>query len=596
MKMFNPSHTTIRILERIALTAGLFAFVLCILIMVNYYQLRRSDPLNTPGIKILVERLNSNPEDEQLKQQIRELDLLARKAFFTNRWQIKTGGYLLIFTIFVLVSSLKTIELIKPRLPVLPSDQKETFWNDRLLNRKWLSYSGIGLLVFALVFAFLSYRQLGKTLELSATNPAAAKGENTESVSPTANQTGAVSDSSSVSDTASATATAAWASWDELKQNFPGFRGPGGNGIAFQKNIPVQWDGKSGKNIKWKTAVPLTGYNSPVVWREKVFLSGANNSKREVYCYNALDGKLLWTTAIEKIPGSPAASPKVNSETGQAAPTVATNGNLVFAIFANGDIAALSMDGKISWSKNLGLPKNHYGHSSSLLVYQDLVIVQFDQSGNAAVLGLNSTNGEIAWKTSRDVKVSWSSPILVNTGSRFELILVAEPYMISYNPKTGKELWRIESISGEVGPSVAYADGIAYSVNDYSKLAAIKVGSNPTQLWESDEYLSDIPSPLATSSYLFLPTSYGTFVCYDAKDGTKYWEKELGSPTYASPVLVDGKVYQLDKKGVMHIIRPDKVFASIGKPQLGEGSVCTPAFSDGHIFIRGDRNLYCIGK
>lgn len=596
MKMLNPSNTTIRILERIALTAGLFAFVLCILIMVNYYQLRRSDPLNTPGIKILVERLNSNPEDEQLKQQIRELDLLARKAFFTNRWQIKTGGYLLIFTILVLVSSLKTIELIKSKLPILPADEKETFWNDRLLNRKWLSYSGIGLLVFALVFAFLSYRQLGKTLELSARNPTAAKGDNLEARPQSANQTEATADSSTVNDTASASSNSTWASWDELRQNFPGFRGPGGNGIAFQKNIPVQWDGKSGKNIKWKTAVPLTGYNSPVVWKDKVFLSGANNSKREVYCFNALDGKLLWTTAIEKVPGSPAAAPKVNAETGQAAPTVATNGNLVFAIFANGDIAALTMDGKISWSKNLGLPKNHYGHSSSLLVYQDLVIVQLDQTGNAAVMALNSMNGEVTWKTSRDVKVSWSSPILVNTGSRFELILVAEPYMISYNPKTGKELWRIECISGEVGPSAAYADGIAYSVNDYSKLAAIKIGSSPAQLWESDEYLSDIPSPLATSSYLFLPTSYGTFVCYDAKDGTKYWEKELGSPTYASPVLADGKIYQMDKKGVMHIMRPDKVFTSVGEPQLGEGSVCTPAFSEGHIFIRGDKNLYCIGK
>jgi len=108
--------------------------------------------------------------------------------------------------------------------------------------------------------------------------------------------------------------------------------------------------------------------------------------------------------------------------------------------------------------------------------------------------------------------------------------------------------------------------------------------------------MSDIPSPLATSKYLFLPTSYGTMVCYDAKNGTKFWEKDFGTPTYASPMLVEGRIYILDKKGVMHIFKPGQSYNSISEPTLGEGSVCTPAFADGKIFIRGDKHLFCIGK
>jgi len=229
-------------------------------------------------------------------------------------------------------------------------------------------------------------------------------------------------------------------------------------------------------------------------------------------------------------------------------------------------------------------------------MYRDLLIVQYDQSGNTNVLALAAKTGEQVWKTSRDVKISWSSPILVNTGKQTELMLVAEPFIISYNPANGKELWRFNCISGEVGPSLAYADGVVFSVNDYSKLAAVQVGATPKQLWESDEYLSDIPSPLATAKYVFLPTSYGMMICYDAKTGEKYWEKDFGTPTYASPILVGDNVYQLDKKGIMHVFKADKSYVSVSESPLGEGSVCTPAFAAGKILIRGDKHLYCISN
>ena len=597
----NPSEKTIRLLYSIAFASAMLAFVLCILISVNYFQVKSSDPLNTPVMKSLIEKFKSNPDDEQLKAEIRELDLLARKAFFTNQWQIRTGGYLLLFSVLIVIICLKTAELMTAKIPVVPDAATDNFWDMRKINRKWVAYSGIFLVCVSLLFAFLTHNELGKTLNLTAKSAGAAL----DSTFSQAENQIAKTDSTSVVDSASLTgqdSTSLTQSMDgfptqqEINANSPSFRGPGGNGNVFQRGFPTSWNGSSGKNIKWKTAIPLTGYNSPIVWNNKIFLSGANATKREVYCFDLNSGKILWQTVVDKIPGSSATAPKVNSETGFAAPTLTTDGRRVYAIFANGDLIALDFEGKKVWAKNLGLPKNHYGHSSSLIMYRDLLIVQYDQSGNTNVMAFAGKTGEQVWKTSRDVKISWSSPILVNTSKQMEVMLVAEPFVISYNPATGKELWRFNCISGEVGPSLAYADGVVYSVNDYSKLAAVQIGASPKLLWESDEYLSDIPSPVATSKYVFLPTSYGMMLCYDAKTGEKYWEKDFKTPTYASAMLVDGNIWQMDKKGVMHIFKADKTYTSVSEPALGEGSVCTPAFVGGKIIIRGDKNLYCIGR
>lgn len=589
---------TIRLLHSIAFAAAMIAFVICILVSVNYFQVKSSDPLNSPVMKSLVEKFKSNPDDEQLKAEIRELDLLARKAFFTSQWQIRTGGYLLLFSVLIIIICLKSVELIQTKMPVPPAPSAGNFWDSRKINRKWVAYSGIFLVIVSLLFAFLTHNELGKTLQQAAVTGADS------AISETTAPAVAISDSITsdsltgpLSDSVENTRLLdGFPTQQEINANFAAFRGPGGNGIVFQRGFASSWDGRSGKNIKWKTVIPLQAYNSAVVWNDRVFLSGANATRREVYCFDLNTGKILWQSDLSKIPGTPATSPKVNGETGYAAPTMTTDGRRVYAVFANGDIAALDFEGKRIWAKNLGLPKNHYGHSSSLIMYRDLLIVQYDQSGNTNVLALAAKTGEQVWKTSRDVKISWSSPILVNTGKQTELMLVAEPFIISYNPANGKELWRFNCISGEVGPSLAYADGVVFSVNDYSKLAAVQVGATPKLLWESDEYLSDIPSPLATAKYVFLPTSYGMMICYDAKTGEKYWEKDFGTPTYASPILVGDNVYQLDKKGIMHVFKADKSYVSVSESPLGEGSVCTPAFAAGKILIRGDKHLYCLSN
>ena len=575
-----------RLWNRIALVAGVFALLICVLLVANYIQIKKSDPVNMTVINSLVERLYANPADSVLRKDIRTLDLLSRKAYFTSQWQIRTGGYLLLALIAIMVISLQVVEYRRKINPVISSAPDDESILQRRKARKWIVIGGSSILLIAVVFAILASNDMAVQFnKLSKGEVAVTEDQPVINQTDSATETpGIISDSAVIQDTA--TAPAVIASTD----NFPNFRGNAG--LASKSNIPVSWDGISGQNVVWKTALPLPGQNSPVIWGDRIFVTGANASKQEVYCFDRNTGKILWTVKI----GTTTKKPRVSEETGLAAPTSVTDGIGVYVIFPTGDVAAIDMNGKKIWERDLGLPNNHYGHSSSLMLYKENILIQYDQTSSPKVMALSVKTGKTVWSTDRPVKVSWSSPIVVNTGKRTEIITASEPYVAAYNPANGKELWKIDCISGEVGPSLAYANGIVFAVNDYSKLSAIKLGEQPTILWENNDYLSDIPSPVANDKYLFLSTSYGTVVCYDAVTGEKYWEKDLGKSVYSSPMIVEKKVYILDVTGVMHIFNADKELKLIGEPKLGEYSACTPAFTNGRIYIKGEANLYCIGK
>jgi len=593
------TEKTIGLLKRISLVSAIFAVLLCVLIIVNFVQTNRIDPLNTTALNALTERLKSNPADEKLRDEIRELDLLARKAFFTNQWQVRAGGYMLLISVLVMFICLKSIEAMQTQLPAMPTSDKSDFWNNEKLKSKWVTYTGIGVVAMSFLLAFLTHQQLGKNLSTASTEKIATKDSVQNSAIPNkqSDEKQVATNQPTKDSTSNNKKVVAreFPTQEEIKNNFPSFRGPNGIGLSNHKNIPVNWDGKSGKNIKWKFEIPLAGNNSPIIWNDRVFISGAKDQKKQIYCIDINSGKLLWTCDIAS--DNSGQAPQVSAETGQAAPTLTTDGIRVYGIFSTGDLIAVDWDGKKVWSKNLGLPQNHYGHSSSLIMFNNLVIVQFDQRSGAFVAAFDGKSGKEIWKTPRpDVKISWSSPILIHSKSGAEVVLGSEPFVISYNAANGKELWRMDCLSGEVGPSLAYSNGLVFSVNEYAKLAAIEIGASPKIKWEDTEFLSDVPSPVANDEYLFLSTSYGTVVCFDAKTGTKFWTKELGNNVYASPMIVEGKVYLLDKKGVMHILKIDKTYTVVGTPQIGESAVSTPAFADGKIILRGEKNLFCVGK
>lgn len=623
---FKINRTNLPLWRGIAIVAGTFSFIICMLVLVNYIQINRVDPVNTEIINSLVDRLNENPNDEQLREQIREMDLLVRKAYFTNQWQVKAGGYLLLFGVIVLAIALHLFYSGKKELPKVTEEEEENIILFREKARKWIVIGGFGMVGITLVFAFLTHQELGNQFTVAATTAKIeAEQEQTQQVSEVIEVTAEVISEKKeevkqkeveviVEEAPEEVVVAVQEEpkevvpaktvgkytgtypTKEMMANFPSFRGPGGNGIAYQKNIPNEWDGASGKNILWKQPIPMHSYNSPVIWGDKLFLSGANATTREIYCYDRNNGKLLWTTKVDQIAGSPAKSPEVTPDTGHAASTVTTDGKLVFAIFANGDVISVDMSGKKAWAKNLGVPDNHYGHSSSLLIFEDKLIVQYDQKKSAKVLALSTKDGSELWSTKRDVRVSWASPVIVNNNGQVEVLLAADPSVASYDVNTGKELWHLDCITGEVGPSVAYGNGIVYALNEYASLVAIKAGENPEVLWEAYDYLSDVPSPIVYEDMLFIVTSYGAVVCYNATSGEIIWEQEFDNGFYSSPILVDGKIYLLDREGVMHIFKAEKQYVSIATSSLGEKSDTSPAFADGKVYIRGEKNLYCIGK
>jgi outer membrane protein assembly factor BamB len=370
-------------------------------------------------------------------------------------------------------------------------------------------------------------------------------------------------------------------------------------GIAHYTNAPTSWNVETGEGIRWKTAIPLPGHSSPVIWSDKIFLTGGDKDSRELFCFDTEKGELLWQKAVKNIPGSPA-TVKVEEGTGYAAPTMATNGQFILAIFATADIVGFDFSGNQRWGRNLGVPDNHYGFSSSLIAHENLVFVQFDNNENSKVLALEASTGKTAWEVERSA-ISWASPILVNTGERMELILANSKDVSGYDPKTGTRYWRVECLSGEVGPSPGFADGVVYVGNEYANGVAIQInkpGAEPPAqiLWEWDEALPNTSSPVATSQFMFFATSDGLVTCLNAKTGEVYWEHEFKDGFYSSLIVVRDRVYALELKGIMHIFKLAETFNLIAENPLGEATTATPAFLDGRIYIRGEKTLFCVGE
>lgn len=604
----------IKLAQRIAWIAAGFAIIMAVLLIANFVQTSLNDPIDNKTIPALVKRLSQSPGDETLKAEIRAFDLMARKAYFTSQWQLRTGIYLMFLGVIISILAVRFVLSAKSKLNEIDSVEKVNEL-DKAVAQKWVIYVGAGLIVLALASGFLSSNSLKKymvdeNIVVQEEQPAEISASaQTQQVSVPADSAAssvniAVTENPVVTDvpaanaeTASvpATAPAGIPTLVQLKANYPFFRGAEGIGVSSQKNTPTDWNGAGGKNVVWKVKVPKSGFSSPIIWGNQLFVTGADAQARMVYCYDKNTGKLMWEASADNIQGSPASAPKVTADTGLAAPTMATDGRAVFAIFATGDVIALDMNGKRLWARNLGVPDNHYGHGSSLIIYKDKLLIQYDTNRSGKLMALDTQTGTTAWETARSSKISWSSPILVNTGSRTEVILTTNPNVNGYDPQTGKELWNIACLSGEVGPSAGYADGMVFAANEYAKLVGIKIGATPEIVWEADEFLPEVSSPLAVNGLLYIATTYGVFACLDAKTGEKHWEQEYGDAFYSSPIYADGKVYITDMSGKTHIVKATKEYQKIGTPELGEKSVCSPVFADGKVYLRGMNNLYCLG-
>lgn len=615
-------HDKIKLSANTAIISGVFCVVVALLLLLNYWQLSKNDPLESQTMQILVERLGKEPNNEELKQDIRQLDLLARKAYFNTHWQIKTGGILLLVGGIIFAVALRFYYSLKAKIEV-PEQKTENEIVARLLTQRWLIIAGAGIMALALIasLATTDYLKLFDTVQETAEAPRETEsgievievGETPvvvasstetaetpaeiESAPEIADEEKVTEASAQQPETATETKPAAPVFPDaaQLRANHPSFRGAFGTGISVRKNIPVDFDIPAGKGLLWKTEVSLPGYNSPVIWGNRVFLSGADGSQKAVYCIDRNSGKILWTQAVTDIQGSPATPPKTTEDTGLAAPSVVTDGIRVYAIFGTGDLICFDMDGNRVWAKNLGVPDNHYGHSSSLIAWQEKLYIQYDTNKSRKLIALNTENGETIWETERNVKVSWASPILIQVGGKYQVVLAADPHLAGYDAETGKELWTAKGLMGEVGPSPAFGERLVFATQEYATLMAVNP-ANGEVVWQDSDYMSEVSSPVAAGGLVFLATSYGVLVCYDAKTGEKLWEHDSGVGYYSSPIVADNKVFLFDLDGLCQVFAVSREMELIAESPTGEKISATPAFADGRMYIRAGKTVYCIGN
>jgi outer membrane protein assembly factor BamB len=582
-----------QVIKGVGMVSGVFALVVCALLIANNLSIKKTDPIHSPALQKLVEELKTNPNDEALREEIRELDQIARRAFFTSQHFNRLAIYLLVGGLVVMVVAFKSLEVFKtaPPFPDSTAPREDIVENARWA-RKSITAVGLVLVGFALMIAlpWESNLDIPEAELAGGTDPAAgdadgeAVGTPIPAVPPVESKPAAPADAEPV------------ASAEQRLKNWPGFLGPR-SGHAEAKGLPTEWNGETGEGIKWKTKIPLPGFNSPIIWEGKIFLSGADEKKREVYCVDAASGKMIWQKAVANIPGSPSEeeSPDVSDDTGYAAATMATDGVRVFAIFSNGDLAAFDFEGEQVWAKNMGVPENPYGYSSSLVVYGNLLLVQYDREEDSFVTGLDVASGKEQWKTARDFGPSWSSPALIETKEGTQLVLAADPMVVSYDPKNGKELWRVECLEGgEIAPTPVYANGLLYVAADYVKVAAIDVAKHEVA-WEATDMIPGISTPLVVGDYLIGGLGDGGMVCYHAKTGEEVWTEDTDEGFYASPILAEGRIYLADRAGTMHIFAPGAEYKSLGTPSLGEVIVSTVVAMGDTLYLRGLNNLYRIG-
>jgi outer membrane protein assembly factor BamB len=585
---------------RVGLVAGLFALVVCAGMAWNYSRRLVKDPLEAPAYQKLKAELahtqkdaSLDPAEKQrklasLKEQIRATDLELRRQYFRQLRAIDHGALMLAVGAILALLCVRAAATLRRRLPA-PTGQATPRDSETATRRnaRW-AIAGLAAVMLG----------LGGWLTIGFHSDVPFPGQ-PQAAAETAEPAAAAAPAS-----APAPAAGGLPTDQEMAANWPRFRGPGGTGISAEKGLLTSWDVPSGKGIVWKTPVPLPGNNSVVVWGDQLFLSGATAKARQVFCFDAKDGKLLWAKDAPGTPESTRQAPKLNDDTGFAAATTATDGRRVFAIFANGDLAAFDFQGNTAWSRSLGMPKNDYGLASSLATYKNLLLVQFDQGsdkdGLSRVMGLDTATGKTAWETRRKVPASWSTPIVLQHGGRDQLITTADPWVIAYNPANGEELWRAECLKQDIGPSPTAADGVVYAVNNFPQLTAIRADGQGTIakdkfLWIGEDGLPDTCSPLATDRYVLLLSS-GTLTCYDAKSGKLLWEKDFEGEFYASPGMADGHVYLVAREGKCWTIDlgPEGC-KEIGTGNLGEDCVSSPAFHAGRIYLRGAKHLFAIG-
>ena len=400
--------------------------------------------------------------------------------------------------------------------------------------------------------------------------------------------------------------------------DWPRFRGPQGMGDAGDAAAPVEWGPE--QNVRWKTALPGPGNGSPIVSAGRVLLTTAEDQgrRRNLHCFDRATGQELWTRTVEY--------PEVELTHGtnpHAGTTPVADGETVVVWHGSAGIFCYDLDGKELWQRDLGEFRHIWGFGSSPILWKDRVILNAGPGPQQRLMALDRATGEVVWETpepggasgeEKDPKAgwigSWSTPVVVELGGQEQILCTQPSRVVGYDPSSGKMLWNLEGLANPPAGNLAYAspiigDGIAVILGGFHSPAfAFRFGENPKVteedvLWRHEQRNPQrIGSGVIIDGYLYQANAGpNTVECLDARTGEQQWVERLGaSATWGSIVQAGGKLYVTDQRGTTHVFLPNpKKFERIASNDLSERSNSTPAISDGEIFIKTDKHLYCIG-
>ena len=412
-------------------------------------------------------------------------------------------------------------------------------------------------------------------------------------------------------------------------EDWPGWRGPRGDGTSLEKNVPTHWDGPENRNIAWKTEIPGRGHASPIVSGDRIFVVSCREDRedRVLLCLDRPSGRILWEETILHSPLE-----KRHRLNSRASSTPATDSKLVYVSFAAIDlsvpkddtsftnekqgpalvdpcemvVAAYDFAGRRQWLVRPGKFASKHGYCSSPVIFEDLLILNGDHDGDAYLVALDRATGKTVWKTPRENKTrSYSVPIIRQLDGRTQMLLAGSRCVASYDPRTGKRHWIVDGPTEQYVASLVANGELVFLTAGFPEFHIMGIRpdghGNVTKthvVWHTTKGCAYVPSPIVAGGgkYFLVVSDGGVASCFEAATGRRHWMERIGTHYSASLVEADGLVQFLSDQGVTKIVRPGPEFDVVAENRLGEDCVASPAISQGHIYFRAEKYLYCIGK
>jgi len=387
-------------------------------------------------------------------------------------------------------------------------------------------------------------------------------------------------------------------------ENWPGWRGPRGDGSSDESDLPITWSDSD--NVAWKIELNYGGHSSPIVWNNTVFMTGADTDtkKRVLGAIDRTSGKRIWDVTVDNSPLE-----KKHTLNSWASSTPATDGQSVFVSFLHEKemlVAAYDFAGREVWKVRPGVFSSVHGYCSSPVLFDNLVIINGDHDGDAYLVALERTTGKTAWKTVRANRTrSYCTPLIREIDGRIQMMLSGSKSIASFDPRTGNQHWIIDGPTEQFVASLVYHKNLIYVTGGFPDKHIMAIDPRGTgNLTKSTNIkwhrqrngVSYVPSPVATNGLFFIVADDGIATCIDCVSGEQKWQKRLGRRFSASLMTAADRVYYLDDDGNSKVLKATSEYQELADNKLGEATYASMAASCGQLFIRGEKYLFCIGN